>query len=145
MSTSPNYQQVLARAWREEGGQAHLPRYKAKAESKDLDRALELLQGSVDETSLNSSDRPRRMYLLGWALSARYIHTKNLDDLDRAIRLHREALAAIPQDSPDRTTMLNDLSRELYERYERKKDLTDLQEAADTTPTDSPEPTSHSE
>jgi hypothetical protein len=109
-------------AWREEGGQAHLLRYKVKAESKDLDRALELLQRSVDETSLDSSDRPRRMYFLGSALTERYERKGEMADLQAAADV-------TPPGSTNRPAILVNLGMELRERYQHRGNPDDLARA----------------
>lgn len=95
----------------------------------DLDRAVNLLLGSV--TELPEGDRARvvGLGLLGNLLGMRYEQQGAMRDLDDAIEWSRKALDEAPARHPDRPGMLNNLANRLCRRAQRTGRKDDINEA----------------
>ncbi|KAG5751479.1 hypothetical protein H9Q70_005888 [Fusarium xylarioides] len=108
----------------------------------DLDEAIVLIKGSLEDLPDKSPMRPAHQANLGILLKEKYAvlgvdrtlyelfeETRNLSELQESITLTRETVAATPEDDPEWLDRIRKLNVTIYILYHETGDLKDLEEA----------------
>ncbi|MFD0549989.1 CHAT domain-containing protein [Streptomyces rectiviolaceus] len=104
-------------------------RYDRLRNPDDLDRAIDVAQRAVENTSHDVPERARLLVALGHGLQVRYGHVGDYADLQRALEAGRAAARAAPSGHEFRPTCLEILSNILADCFERDGNPSDRDEA----------------
>jgi CHAT domain len=100
--------------------------------SGDLERindTIGLWRRVIQATPDGDPDRPGRLSALGYALRARFGHTRDPADLDAAVTAMQAAADSTPDDDPGRAVLFAHLGYALREQFDEGARLTDLDAA----------------
>jgi CHAT domain-containing protein/tetratricopeptide (TPR) repeat protein len=110
-------------------GLASLLHYRAQSHMDDLNRALACFQKAVQDTPLDSPDRPVYLNNLGNCLSDRYTRTGSLQELEASVRAYQDAAQTMSSGSPQLPMLFNNLGNSLIAHYIATGQGQDLEEA----------------
>jgi tetratricopeptide (TPR) repeat protein len=123
-ATHPNYGIFAANL-----AGAFLLRFDCLGTLGDNDRAIELIQSTVDFTPPTHLFRTTCLNILGSSLLRRFQTTGKVDDLDQAVLISREAVDSTEDIRPDKPIYLSTLGSALMSRFEQTASIMDLNEA----------------